>query len=156
MRRRTPDGERGRAAEDAAPDGVVLLQRMGQWVEVVLYVAGGLLLVAAAVIVLIEAVPSLWGGPSPTARVSLLLDRVLLVFVLVEVFHTLRFAVVQRELRAEPFLIVALIAAVRRFLVVTAGTGPITSRGSLVELGLLLAFMFASAVALYLVRAARS
>jgi uncharacterized membrane protein (DUF373 family) len=84
------------------------------------------------------------------------LDRVLLVFVLIEVFHTLRFAVAQRELRAEPFLIVALIAAVRRFLVVTAGTGPITSRDSLVELGLLLAFMFASAVALYLVRAARS
>jgi len=30
--------------------------------------------------------------------------RVLLVFVLIEVFHTLRFAVAQRELRAEPFL----------------------------------------------------
>jgi hypothetical protein len=45
---------------------------------------------------------------------------------------------------------------VRRFLVVTAGTGPITSRDSLVELGLLLAFMFASAVALYLVRVART
>ena len=46
----------------------------------------------------------------------------------------------------------ALIAAVRRFLVVTAGTAPITQRDSLVELALLLAFMVASAYALYLVR----
>jgi uncharacterized membrane protein (DUF373 family) len=84
--------------------------------------------------------------------VSLILDRVLLVFVLVEVFHTLRFAIARQELRAEPFLIVALIAAVRRFLVVTAGTAPITQRDSLVELALLLAFMVASAYALYLVR----
>jgi uncharacterized membrane protein (DUF373 family) len=60
-------------------------------------VAGGFFLVAAAVIVLIEAVPALWQGANPSARVSLILDRVLLVFVLVEVFHTLRFAIAGRS-----------------------------------------------------------
>ena len=50
----------------------------------------------------------------------------------------------------------ALIAAVRRFLVITAGTSPIAGRDSLVELGLLLLFMVASACALYLVRPRQS
>jgi uncharacterized membrane protein (DUF373 family) len=142
-----------RTPADGRPlEAVTLLERLGLAIEIALYVAGGFFLVAAAVIVLIEAVPALWQGGTPSARVSLILDRVLLVFVLVEVFHTLRFAIARQELRAEPFLIVALIAAVRRFLVVTAGTAPISQRDSLLELALLLAFMVASAYALYLVR----
>ena len=57
---------------------------------------------AAAVIVLVDAVPALWRGASPTARASLILDRVLLVFVLVEVLHTVRFVVTRHRLQAEP------------------------------------------------------
>ncbi|HEV7464750.1 MAG TPA: phosphate-starvation-inducible PsiE family protein [Candidatus Dormibacteraeota bacterium] len=146
-----------RTAVDGRPvEALSLLQRVGMAIEIALYVAGGFFLVAAAVIVLIEAVPALWQGANPSARVAMILDRVLLVFVLVEVFHTLRFAIARQELRAEPFLVVALIAAVRRFLVITAGTSPITQRDSLVELGLLLLFMVASAYALYLVRPRQS
>ena len=82
-----------RTPADGRPlEAVTLLERLGLAIEIALYVAGGFFLVAAAVIVLIEAVPALWQGGNPSARVSLILDRVLLVFVLVEVFHTLRLA----------------------------------------------------------------
>jgi hypothetical protein len=60
---------------------VTTLERTGEWVEILIYIAGGSFLVAAAVIVLADAVPALWRGASPSTRASLILDRVLLVFV---------------------------------------------------------------------------
>lgn len=146
-------------ATPAAPPGsaqfsdpAVGLHRMGRWLEVAVYVAGGFFLIAAAVIVLADAVTGLWSGGGASARALSLLDRVLLVFVLVEVFHTVRLAIWSHEIRAEPFLIVVIIAGVRRILVVTAGSEPIGSRDTLVELGLLVVLLVAASSALHLLR----
>jgi uncharacterized membrane protein (DUF373 family) len=49
-------------------------------------------------------------------------DHLLLVLVLVEILHTVRQSIEARELQAEPFLIVGLIATVRRILLVTLET----------------------------------
>jgi uncharacterized membrane protein (DUF373 family) len=146
------DKRREVAADDAPLEAVTALERVGEWIEIAIYVAGGIFLVAAAVIVLVDAVPALWRGPSPSARASLILDRVLLVFVLVEVLHTVRFVVTRHHLQAEPFLIVALIAGVRRVLVLTAGTQPLARHDDLVELGLLIALLVAASGALFLLR----
>lgn len=131
------------------------LQRLGQWIEVGVYVAGGFFLIAAAAYLLVDSMPSLWRSRSASAGALALLDHVLLVFVLVEVFHTVRFAIARHELRAEPFLVVALIACVRRILVVTAGTEPVVATSALVELGLLVVLLLASAAALLMLRLAR-
>lgn len=47
------------------------------------------------------------------------LDRILLVLMLVELLHTVLISIRSGELRCQPFLIVGLIAAIRRILVVT-------------------------------------
>ncbi|HEY2702829.1 MAG TPA: phosphate-starvation-inducible PsiE family protein [Candidatus Dormibacteraeota bacterium] len=144
-----PEGRKGVIGE-VPHEAESPLERTGEWIEILIYLAGGFFLVAASVIVLADAVPALWRGASPWSRATLILDRVLLVFVLVEVLHTVRFVVTRHRLRAEPFLIVALIAGVRRVLVVTAGTQPLARREDLVELGLLILLLVASAGALFL------
>jgi hypothetical protein len=117
-------------------------ERTGEWIEILIYIGGGFFLVAAAVIVLADE------GCQPHAAGSL----ILLVFVLVEVLHTARFVVTRRRLQGEPFLIVALIAGVRRVLVLTAGTEPLARHDALVELGLLIALLAAASGALFLLR----
>ena len=126
---------------------------MGQWVEVVIYVAGGFFLLAAAGILLLDTVPLLRPGGDPSRRAVSILDHILLVFVLVEVFHTVRLAVTRHEIQAEPFLIVALIAGVRRILVVTVGNESL-GRDTLIELGLLILLIVACSAALRVMRSA--
>ena len=126
---------------------------MGQWLEVVIYVAGGFFLLAAAGILLLDTVPLLRPGGNPSMRAVSILDHILLVFVLVEVFHTVRLAVTRHEIQAEPFLIVALIAGVRRILVVTVGNESL-GRDTLIELGLLILLIVACSAALRVMRSA--
>lgn len=72
-----------------------------------------------------------------------LLDSVLLVLMLVEILHTVGISLREHVLVPEPFLIVGLIAAIRRILVITAEQGAPTAaeavsfRLAMLELGLL-------------------
>jgi uncharacterized membrane protein (DUF373 family) len=50
------------------------------------------------------------------------LDETLLVFMVVELLHTVRITLRDHALAAEPFLVVGLIAGVRRILILTAST----------------------------------
>ena len=52
-------------------------------------------------------------------------DHLLLVLMLVEILHTVRQSIEARELQAEPFLVVGLIATVRRILLVTLETSDV-------------------------------
>jgi uncharacterized membrane protein (DUF373 family) len=127
--------------------------------EACLYVLGGALLIAAAVLVFLDTVPLLFRAGGGVSRALTVLDRVLLVFVLTEVFHTVRIAVVRHQVEPEPFLVIVIIAGVRRILVITASAEPLTSSATLLELGLLVAMVITSAlvlVALHRGRAARS
>ena len=91
--------------------------------EAAIYLFAGLLVVLGAVYVLGEALVQgvglfLWGGGSKVA--VFLLDRVLLALMMAEILYTLvRFAR-EGQLQVEPFLVIGLIAGVRRILVVTA------------------------------------
>src|ERR1700722_14519289 len=80
----------------------------------------------------------------------LMLDRLLLVLMLVEILHTVRISILSKEfMLVKPFLIIVLIASIRRGLVITMhaaklaeeglGTdqGAIAFRNSMIELGLL-------------------
>ena len=91
--------------------------------EAAIYLFAGLLVVLGAVYVLGEARALggglfLGGGGSKVA--VFLLDRVLLALMMAEILYTLvRFAR-EGQLQVEPFLVIGLIAGVRRILVVTA------------------------------------
>ncbi len=92
------------------------------WLEDVVYVALGILLALAAAgllvhggIALVRALPRL-----DVQAVVALLDQILLALMIVELLYTVKVSFREHAVMAEPFLLVALIAAVRRILVITA------------------------------------
>jgi uncharacterized membrane protein (DUF373 family) len=96
------------------------------WAERIVFFAIGLLLFLAAVALLKTSVGVLFymfaGGPdSPIAYASAFLDAVLLVLMIVELAYTVILSLRGSVLQAEPFLIVGLIAVIRRILVITVG-----------------------------------
>jgi phosphate starvation-inducible membrane PsiE len=96
------------------------------WVEDVVYVGLGVLLAVSAVALLVQGAMDLFraivSGVDASVAVSLL-DRILLALMIVEVLYTVLVSFREHTLMPEPFLLVALIAAVRRILVITAEFG---------------------------------
>ncbi len=78
-----------------------------------------------------------------TAGINLL-DRVLLVLILVEIVHTVVLSLRAHHLVAQPFIIVGLVAVIRRILVVLSGTGTVPTP----QLALLIAMIFVFVAAL--------
>jgi uncharacterized membrane protein (DUF373 family) len=132
--------------------------------EMLLYAAVGLLLAAAAVLVLVGSVHELAHGIS-TGRGAVdtavtVLDRVLLTLIIAELLYTLRFVLRTHEIAVEPFLYIGLIAVVRRILIVTAQferppAGGRALTNLLFELGLLGFLALALSLAVYFVRRGR-
>ena len=92
------------------------------------------------------------------------IDRLLFVLMLVEVLHTVRVSVREGTLTAEPFLVVGLIASIRRVLAITLGSSHATHAGtwtpdvqqqfnaSMLELGILGTLILVLVLAIYLLR----
>lgn len=129
--------------------------------ETLLYAAVAVLLATAAVLVLVgtvhELAHAIQTGAGAVDTGVTLLDRILLLLIIAELAYTLRFVLRTHEIVLEPFLLIGLIAVVRRILIVTAQLERIPSGGRLLtnfllELGLLGFLVLALAVALALVR----
>jgi uncharacterized membrane protein (DUF373 family) len=92
-------------------------------IEDVVYVGLGLLLAISALALLVSGFYASFGAltsKSITAQMPALLDQILLVLLVIELLYTVQVSFREHGLLAEPFLIVALIAVIRRILVVTA------------------------------------
>ena len=119
-------------------------------VALVLIVALGMLFYATAVTVLdvIEA------GVLPTALI--VLDQILLIFIFAELLSTVGTIVREDEVVAEPFLLIGLIAVVRRVLTVTAeieqSLGTPQFESLVLELAVLTVLIIALSGALYFIR----
>jgi uncharacterized membrane protein (DUF373 family) len=126
----------------------------------------GILLFAASLALLARAVPMLFdilgsGTASPIQVGTNFLDLVLLVLMVVELAYTVMLSLRGAVLSAEPFLIVGLIAVIRRILVITVGEfkngspQPIFSTESGIELGILTAVVLVFVVSIALLRTRR-
>jgi uncharacterized membrane protein (DUF373 family) len=86
------------------------------------------------------------------------LDRMLLILMMVEILYTVQVSFREHVLTADPFLIVALIAATRRILVLTAefsemlSLGETAFRNAMIEMGVLTVMILVLVVALFLLR----
>ena len=111
--------------ETAKPEESRLLQRASEtfiWIEHGAYMALGGLLSLAALVGLAGAADQLWAGLSDwtgTHAILLVMDRLLFVLMVVEILHTVRASMRSGALTCEPFLVVGLIATIRRVLVIT-------------------------------------
>jgi hypothetical protein len=144
-----------------ADEGREWVARAFTHVEDVVYVGVAVLLAASAISLLITSgvgfVRSVVEG-AIAARIVGLLDQMLLVFMIVEILYTVQVSFREHALVPEPFLIVGLIAVIRRVLVLTAEFGDLVQKGDVVfrnamlELGLLTVMVIAMVVALVLLR----
>jgi uncharacterized membrane protein (DUF373 family) len=104
------------------------------WVEHAAYVALGALLSLAAVLALGGAATVMVAGMadwSSTHEIYLIIDRLLFVLMLIEILHTVRASMRGDELTAQPFLVVGLIASIRRILLITLQSSEATKEPTL-------------------------
>ncbi|WP_231558542.1 phosphate-starvation-inducible PsiE family protein [Modestobacter caceresii] len=89
--------------------------------ENVVYAGIALFLVVSALVLLVVAGKTTWGmiGDLSQAPVLELLDVLLLVFIIVELLFAVRITVERRELVAEPFLLVGIIASIKEIVVLS-------------------------------------
>lgn len=135
--RSSADGSSRRLGAPAATRSIWVLEHVQDWVTV----AVGVVLIALAVVLLISGIVDFLDGSSGpiSAGAPILLDRVLLVLILVEIVYTVVLSLRAHRLVAQPFIVVGLIAVVRRILfVLTPGT---TTTVSTSELALLIAMV---------------
>jgi hypothetical protein len=121
--------------------------------EVFIYSTLGVLLAATAAVTIARAAKMLWasiGYGTLAGPTSEALNEILVVLMIVEILHTVRISIHGHILAvAEPFLVVGLIASVRRILLITLEAATLTREGgwteeiramfhaSMMELGLL-------------------
>ena len=137
------------------------------FIENTVYGALGALLSVAALLALGAAGWHLWDAMTDWNTgfaVFSVIERLLLVFMLVEILHTIRASMQSHTLTCEPFLIVALIASVRRMLVITLQSSEASRetawsqqtemifRATMLELGVLGALSLVMVAAIYLLR----
>ncbi len=125
-----------------------------------LLAATGLMTLAGAGKLLFDGIAS-WSMATGTFRI---LDQLLLVLMLVEILHTVRISIRSHSLITEPFLVVGLIASIRRMLVITLEAADLTKQerwmsggdkifwASMSELGLLGALILVLVFSITLLR----
>jgi uncharacterized membrane protein (DUF373 family) len=143
---------------DSARDWVA---RIFTRIEDVVYVGLGVLLAGTAIVLLAagayDFVTYLVAGALPSHVVELL-DRILLILMIVEILYTVQVSFREHTLVPEPFLIVGLIAAVRRILVTTAEFARMIEKGgelfrnAMVELSVLTVMVLALVASLLMLR----
>ena len=134
-----------RELQDAHPVRRAVVRTLAL-VEDGVYVGLGILLSGSAVVLLVAGaiifVQALMAG-SLVGQMVELLDQILLVLLVIELLYTVQVSFREHGLVAEPFLVVALIAVVRRILVLTAEMPKLPQatesvfRHAILELGLL-------------------
>lgn len=130
--------------------------------ESIVLVAIGIALVLVAVLLLYSSIYDLneavHQGVSVIERRSIeILNTVLLVMMTMEIVYTVAISLQSHTLNAEPFLIIGVIAGIRRMLVITATSTELEGQpgqfhNMLVELGLLAATVVALALAIWILR----
>jgi uncharacterized membrane protein (DUF373 family) len=142
--------------------------RLLGYVEVGTYLLLGLVLSATAVLTALGSIHLLWIGIqnwTSTGAIFELIDRLLLVLMVVELLHTVRLSIRSHQLMVEPFLIIGLIATIRRTLVLGLHADEFTKiphwepdvearfHASMLELGLLSLLITVLVASIYFVRA---
>jgi len=91
-----------------------------------------------------------------TALILALLDGLLLVFILTELIHSIRAVIDEKVLVSEPFLVVGVVAAIRRLVVVSAEAKELSGTpdfaDAMLEMGILTAVVVGLGAVIFLLR----
>ena len=127
--------------------------------ENVVYAGIALLLVVGALALLVLAGRTAWTLTSDLSEQPMLdlLDVLLLVFIVVELLFAVRTTVEKRELVAEPFLVIGVIASIKEIVVLSVEAASAIGKGSqfddrMIEIGVLGVLVLLLAAAALLLR----
>jgi len=101
-------------------------------VEVGIYCVLAALLLLTALATMVSAGRLLWEAASHAtiaAQTLRVLDELLVALMLVEILHTVRISIRSHVLVTEPFLVIGLIASIRRMLVISLELPPSPNKG---------------------------
>lgn len=125
----------------------------------------GAVLIVATLLLLTGTLSGVWDIARQwpkTDNIFLIVDKLLFVLMLVEILHTVRQSITSDQIAIEPFLIVGLIASVRRILIVTvevANEGKTPNQPefehAMIELGVLGGLTLVLILSIYLSRLSR-
>jgi uncharacterized membrane protein (DUF373 family) len=139
-------------------------------IEVLAYLVLGCLLALVALLGVYSAAAALWASVLEWgAALSLVvtIDRILLVLMVIEILHTVRVSFNEGALASEPFLVVGLIASIRRVLVITLESSQAHEPGkwtpdsqglfnsTMIELGVLCCLILVMVTSIYMLRHSR-
>ena len=136
-----PDPADEAAAKPARPRGVAgtiwALEHAQDFVTVTV----GVVLIGLAAVLVVDGLATFFhtAGRSVPSAATALLDQVLLVLILVEIVHTVVLSLRAHRLAAQPFIIVGLVAVIRRILFVLSSEVKVDTT----ELGLLILMLIA-------------
>lgn len=154
---------------DSAERRSTLVSTMFLHLEHISYTLLGLLLAGAAALALVNVAVLLFHGVldfGGNTQIVDIIDKLLFVFMLIEILHTVRASLRTGGLSCEPFLVVGLIASIRRVLVITLETSQVSRdqqwtpqaqvmvRYSMIELGVMTALILAMVFSIYLLHRA--
>ncbi|HEV2809174.1 MAG TPA: phosphate-starvation-inducible PsiE family protein [Acidimicrobiales bacterium] len=152
--------EEDKSESDEVSEGVT--NRLLRLVEDVVYVVICVVLSGAALALLVKAGYDLATGIGAEEGLkkttSEILDTLLLVFILVELLSAVRTTLVERQLLAEPFLLVGIIAVIKEIVVGSlkakdlAGVDPAAFDDAMMEIGVLGGILLVLAIGSYLLR----
>jgi uncharacterized membrane protein (DUF373 family) len=163
------DSEPQRAREDRLDESKLVntASLAFHGIEQAIYIGLGIVLSAAALLALAGAARLLWVGMqdwSGTEAIFEIIDRLLFVLMLIEILYTVRASMQTGALTSEPFLVVGLIACIRRILVISLETSnvtqpdkwtpdsPVLFAAAMTELGVLAGLVVVMVGAIYFIR----
>jgi len=154
-------------SEPAMPRLGATADRVFHQIEIVAYILLGLLLAVSAVLgmggtamLLLQSLQE----NADTDSLVIAIDRLLFVLMVIEILHTVRVSFRSGTLVAQPFLVVGLIASIRRVLVITLESSQANQygkwtpesqallRSTMLELLVLAALILVMVVSIYLLR----
>ncbi len=94
-------------------------------IENVIYFIVALLLVASAILLVYNEIlsfPAFFKAENQVQTIIEIISKTLLLIMVLEILYTIRITIKEHVLCAEPFLIVGLIAAIRRILIISVET----------------------------------
>jgi uncharacterized membrane protein (DUF373 family) len=133
--------------------------RWGGHAEALVYIGVAVLLIAGAVVLLVDAAGAYFADITDGVAVASieLLSALLLVFIFVELLGATRLTIRERRLIAEPFLLVGIIASIKEIVLVAGAERPkdeswSTFRDSMVEVGVLAGVVLVLSISALLLR----
>jgi uncharacterized membrane protein (DUF373 family) len=141
-----------------SPPVRTLIARAFSLVEDSVYIGLGLILAFSAMALLVVTAIDFAGGFFSAGlpdQIIPLLDRILLTLLVVELLYTVQVSFREHAVTPEPFLLIGLIAAIRRVLILTAEIGHGGQAGStqlILELAVLSTLIVAITLSLFVLR----